>query len=240
MLGMIGAIFAGMGALFAIVFVKFGYIVMPVITKRTGTVVHLENAYEIPPSEDVVVKSANGVYYASAFLSLEIFESASEKSNEQNIAYNEFFERAISNLKYVTKISYLVYVEDITEERKRIDTRRAEAQLRLQREREKGEQDVLKIDKFEKEISMFDGQLDKLIRGEKPIGVIATAMTCAAGVSKDAAIANVKAQASELTTLLSNALNVKVEQLTGDQMLKCFEWESFFPARPQDLQDNLV
>ncbi len=238
--GAIGAILSTLSALLAILFLKFGYVVMPLVTKTTKTTVTFERPYEIPPSQDVIIREINGIYYASIFLGLKIFESATEKSPDQNMAYNEHFERAISNLKYVTKISYLLFVEDISEKRKTLETRRAEAQLRLQREREKGEADVLRLDKYEKEVSMFEGQINKLIRGEKPIGVLATAMTCAVGVSKDAAVANVKAQANELTTVISNALNVEVEILTADQMLKAFEWEAFFPPNPHELESNLV
>ncbi|MBI2079313.1 hypothetical protein HYT84_00990 [Candidatus Micrarchaeota archaeon] len=72
------------------------------------------------------------------------------------------------------------------------------------------------------------------------MGVIAYAMTTAAGVSKEGAIASVKAQATELKTVLANALNVEVEWLTADEMLKCFEWEKFFPTSPTELEETIV
>ena len=99
---------------------------------------------------------------------------------------------------------------------------------------------MLRIDKFEKEVQMFESQLNKLVRGEKPIGVIATIMTCATGVSKEAAIANVRAQANELTTVMRNALNVEIQHLTAEQMLKAFEWEAFYPSSSRDLESNMV
>lgn len=239
-LTIIAGALAGLGSLFAILFYRYGYILVPLITQQTKTVVLTDTGYEIPPSEDVIVKGANGVYYASAFLSIKIFESASERSTEENIAYNEFFERAISNLKYVTKISYLLYVEDVREKRRFIETKRAEAQLRLSREKEKPEPDVLRIDKYEREVALWEGQLNKLIRGVKPMGVIAFAMTTGVGISKEAAIAAANAQANELKTVLANALNVEVEQLKADDMLKCFEWEKFIPTTAQELEEAVV
>jgi len=237
---LIGGLLAGLGALFAILFMKYGYILMPLITERTGTVIMTDTGFEIPPRQDVVVKNVGGVYYASAFLGIKIFESATEKTLDENIAYNEYFERAISNLKNVTKIAYMVYVEDISKKRRDIEAKRAEAQLRLARERDKGEPDVLKIDKFEREVAVWDNELNKLIKGVKPMGVVAYAMTTAVGVSKDAAMAAAKAQANELRTVLANALNVEVELLTGDEMLKCFEWEKFMPVTAQDLEESMV
>ena len=86
--GAIGAILSTLSALLAILFLKFGYVVMPLVTKTTKTTVTFERPYEIPPSQDVIIREINGIYYASIFLGLKIFESATEKSPDQNMAYN--------------------------------------------------------------------------------------------------------------------------------------------------------
>jgi hypothetical protein len=236
-LSILGGLLAGLGALLGVLFWKYGYIMIPLITERTKTIMMSDLGYEVPPSQDVIIKSVGGVYYASAFLGLKIFESATEKSSEENIAYSQFFERAISNIKYVTKIAYMLFVEDVGEKRKTIETKRAEAQLRLARERDKPQPDVLKIDKYEREVAIWDTQLTRLIKGVKPMGVVAYAQTTAVGLSKDAAVASARAQANELKTVLANALNLEVVNLTGDEMLKCFEWERFFPVTPQELEE---
>lgn len=236
----IGALFTAAGAFSIFMFWKYGYLLVPLITERTNIIMKMGGGYEVPPAQDVIVKKSESVYYASAFLGIKVFESATEKSLEENISYNEYFERAMSNLKYVTKIAYMLYVEDIGQKRKSIETKRAESQLRLARERDKAEPDVLRMDKYEKDVSHWDLQLNKLIRGVKPMGVVAYAMTTASGVSKEGAMASVKAQARELSTVLSNALNVEVKWLKGDEMLKCFEWEKFYPVSPQELEESMV
>jgi len=239
-LSLVAAVIAFLGSVFAVLFLKYGYIVIPMITQRTKVILMTDTGYEIPPSQDVIVKKVGNLYYSSAFLGIRIYESATEKTMEQNIAYNEDFERSISNIKYVAKVAYMLYAEDIGEERKKIETKKAEAQLRLSREREKTEPDVLKIDKYEREVSMWDEQLNKLTRGMRPMGVLAYAMTTASGVSKEAAIAAVRSQARELKVTLSNSLNVQVDQLAADQMLKCFEWEKAMPPTPRELESALV
>ncbi len=235
-----GALLAGAGSVGGILFWKYGYIFVPLITKRTNIIMMSPEGTEIPPSQDVVVKNASGVYYASCFLSLKITESMTEKTMEETMNYAKLFERAISNLKYVTKISYLLFVEDIGDKRKEIEAKRAEAQLRLQRERDKGQPDPLRIDRYERDAAMWDVQLQRIIKGEKPMGIVAYAQTVAVDTSKDAAIARAKAQAGELRTLLSNALNVDVALLAGDEMLKCFEWDVFFPASAQELEEAVA
>jgi len=239
-LSIIGGIFALIGAIGAIIIMKYGYIFIPLITKQANISACIEENYEIPPSEDVIVKKIGDVYYASTFLGLKIFESMTDKTQEQKVIYNEYFERAISNMEYVTKISYMIFVEDIGKKRSSLETKKAESQLRLNKEREKPEPDPLKIDRYEKEINALDHEIDKLIKGEKPMGVLAYCMTSAKGINKESAIAEVKSQARELKTTLSNTLNVDVEQLTSDGMLKCFEWEKFFPSDKADFESEMI
>ncbi len=236
----IGALLAGMGSFMGALFWKYGYLLVPMITQRARIVTITTDGYEIPPSQDVIIKSSDGVFYASSFLGLKIFESMTEKSMEEAINYSQYFERAISNLKYVTKIAYMLYVEDVGEKRKQIETKRAEGMLRLQRERDKPDPDSIRIDKFEREVAQWDAQLNRLIKGVKPMGIIAYAMTTAVGISKEAAIAAAKSQASELRTVLANALNVEVVGLQGDEMLKCFEWERFYPTTPRELEESVI
>lgn len=240
LLSLLGGLMAGLGALFGVLFWKYGYILVPLITQRTKIIMMSDLGYEVPPSQDVIVKSVNGVYYASAFLGLSIYESATEKTGEETMTYSQFFERAISNIKYVTKIAYMLYVEDVGEKRKMIETKRAESQLRLARERDKAQPDVLKVDRLEREVGIWDNQLQRLIKGVKPMGIIAYAQTAAVGLSKEAAMAGARTQANELKTVLANALNIEVVSLTGDEMLKCFEWEKFFPITAQELEESVI
>lgn len=239
-LSLIGGLMAGIGAVLTIGFYKYGYVLIPIITKTTNTSTSAEASYEIPPTQDVIVKGTEGIYYATIFLGIKIFESMTEKSAEETVTYNEYFERAISNLKNVTKVAYMLYTEDISEKRRTIEAKRAEAQLRLAREKDRPDPDVLRIDKLEREVAVWDLQLNQLIKGMKPMGVVAYAMTTATATSKEGAVAAARGQANELRSVLANSLNVEVEVLTGDEMLKCFEWERFMPITAKELEESIV
>ena len=238
------ALFTGIlclvGSIGTVAIYKFGYLIVPMLTQRGNIVQIMEGGYEIPPSNDVVLKNVGGVYYASKYLGVRIYESASEKSVEENIVYSEYFERAISSVKYVTKFAIMVYMKDISEHRSRIETKHAEAQLRLARERDKPDPDVLKMDRYEKEVAMWENQINKLTRGIKPMGLISYVMTTAIGVSKEAAMAAAAGQANELKATIANALNVQVELLTGEEMLRCFQWEVMIPPSPQELEQAVL
>lgn len=236
----ISGLFCMVGAIGAVAFFKYGYLLIPLITTRANIVQIMEGGYEIPPTNDVVLKNVGGVYYASKYLGVRIYESASEKSVEENVVYSEYFERAISSIKHVTKFAMMIYMKDVTDYRNRIETKHAEAQLRLARERDKPDPDVLKLDRYEKEVAMWEGQINKLTRGIKPMGLISYIMTTAVGVSKEAAMAAVNSQANELKATISNALNVQVDPLQGDEMLRCFQWELAIPPTADELEQAVI
>lgn len=240
LLSLVGGLFALVGTVGAIAFWKYGYVLFPLITTMAKVVQVTDTGYEIPPSQDVILKNVGGIYYASKFLGVRIYESVSEKSPEEQTSYAEYFERAVSSVKFVVKFSYLVYVKDMTEYRNRIETKRAEAQLRLSREREKPEPDVLKLDRYERETAMWESALNRLIGGVKPMGATAYIMTTATGVSKESATAAAKSQANELKSTISNALNVEVVELTGEEMLRCFDWEHVIPPTAADLEQAIA
>ncbi|MFN3909744.1 MAG: hypothetical protein ACK4J0_00735 [Candidatus Anstonellaceae archaeon] len=225
----ISAFLCGIGTITSVLLYKYGYLIIPFLTQKGKIVQIMVGGYEIPPSQDVILKQDGGIYYASAFLGIKMFESTTEKSPEENAVYSEYFERAISSVRFPVKFSLMVYVIDISHHRRELETKYAEAQLKLSREREKPEPDVLRLDRYEKEVAMYEAQLNRLVAGFKPMGAIIYAMTTATGLSKEAAIAEVKSQANELKSTLANALNVQIVNLQGDEMLKCFEWEKAIP-----------
>ena len=239
-IAIISGVFCLVGAIGAIAFYKYGYVLVPLLLQRGNIVQIMEGGFEVPASNDVVLKNMGGVYYASKYMGVRIYESAAEKSNEENIIYSEYFERAISSVKYVTKFAMMVYMKDITDHRSRIETKHAESQLRLARERDKPDPDVLRLDRYEKEVAMWENQINKLTRGIKPMGLVSYVMTTAVGVSKEAAAAAANAQANELRATISNALNVQVDLLTGDEMLRCFQWEVMIPPTPAELTQAVL
>ena len=218
---------------------KYGYIIIPLLTRFAHVVEVHDSGYEVPPGQEAILKKIGDIYYASMFLLVKIYESAAEKTTGENIVYTQYFERAISSVKHVTKFCMMLYVKDMGKYRERIETKRAEAQLRLSRERDKPEPDVLRMDRYEREVAMYDGQLARIAGGVKPMGAICYLMTTATGVTKEAAIAAARNQANELKATIANAMNAEVVLLTGEDMKRCYDWEFFIPPSMAELELSL-
>lgn len=215
---------------------KWGYLLIPYFTQRTNIIEVHDGGWELTPAQDAIVKKIGDNFYASVFLHIKMYKSTTERSAEENIVYTEAFERAIAQIKYPVKVGTVLFAKEISKYREDIETKRYEAQLKLQREREKPEADVITIDRLEKEVAMYEAQLTRIATGERPMGLIAYAMTTGVGVTKDAAVAVAKNQAAELKTLFANALNVEVTYLRGEDMRKCYEMEMMIPPTVKEAE----
>ena len=83
------------------------------------------------------------------------------------------------------------------------------------------------------------GATHAITQGERPVEVIAFASTTAFGLTRDEAISRVSRQAKELKTILSSSLGCDIRELTDLDMIKCFEWEYFFPTTQEEIRDTL-
>ena len=115
-LTLLGGIIAGLTALGAVLLIRYEYLIIPLIKQRSKTIITSDLVtYDLSPSQDTIAFNHGNEYYASAFLGIEVYRSPTEEISEENLKYNEFFERAISSFRNVTKIGYLIHLEEIGE-----------------------------------------------------------------------------------------------------------------------------
>jgi hypothetical protein len=222
-------IVASFSATASLVTFKYGYWIVPFITKKVRVIEVIDEPPEIAPGQDALIKKIGGKYYASQFLLVKIYESVTEKSEEDKEVFMDLWERAASGLKFVTKFTVSSIIKDLTKYKESIDARKAAAQLNLASERDKPTPDQILIEKYEREITMWDNMVSKLSIGDKPISNFAYIMTTGSGSTPEMALVVAKAQANDIRSTISTTLGVEVTLLTGDDMKKCFDWEYIIP-----------
>ena len=92
--------------------------------------------------------------------------------------------------------------------------------------------------RLDREIAMWNRLLERITHGERPVEVIAFASTTSFGLTKEEAIARIRRQAKEVSTILSSSMGTDVTELSDTEMLKCFEWDRFFPTTQEELRDE--
>jgi len=212
---------------------KYGYILIPMLT-RAANVIEVRGGYEVPPGRDHIIKKTPSGYYATKFLEIKFYESSMDKSETEKTTMLESFEKAIAALKYVVKISLLISSVELSREIEDIKTKRSAAEAR----KAKGGASSDEMVRLDREIAMWSRLLDRITRGERPIELIAFASTTSFGITRDEAVARVSRQAQELRTILSSSLGCDIVELSDLDMLRCFEWEQFYPTSQEEIKDE--
>lgn len=214
---------------------KYGYLIIPVFTRATN-VVEVRGGYEVPPTRDYIVKKNENGYYASKFLEVKFYESSMDKGNEEKRTMFESFEKAISSLKYIVKITLMISTLDLSKHIDEIKTKRSAVEARKAKESKIAKDESMRMDR---ELAYWNRLLDRISQGERPVEVIAFASTTAFGLTRDEALSRVSRQAKEIRTILSSSLGCDVRELKDIEMLKCFEWDYFFPTTREEIRDEM-
>ncbi len=214
---------------------KYGYLFIPAITRATN-IVEMRGGYEVPPTRDHIIRKTDAGYTAAKFLEVKFYESSMEKDTGEKRTMFESFEKAISSLKYIVKISLMISTLDLSKHIDEIKTKRSTVEAKKAKGAKVEANETLRMDR---ELAYWNRLLDRITQGERPVEVIAFASTTAQGLTRDEALSRVSRQAKELKTILSSSLGCEVRELKDLDMLKCFEWDYFFPTTREEIKDQL-
>ena len=214
---------------------KYGYLFIPVLTKATN-IVEVHGNYEVPPARDCIVRKMGGGYYSSKFLEIRFYESSMDKDNEEKKLMFESFEKAISSLKYVVKISLMISAIDLSNHIDEIKTKRSSIETKKSKSVRLAADESMRVDR---ELAYWNRLLERITQGERPVEILAFATTTAFGLTRDEALSRVSRQAKELKTILSSSLGCDIRELNDLEMIKCFEWEQFTPTLQDDMRDEV-
>jgi len=229
------AAFSALCFLLTIVFWKYGYLVVPVLIKGAN-IVEVGRSFEIPKTQDAIIGMERGSFLATVFLSARLYESASERDEKGRAAMCLMFERAISTAGFPFKASLLVSPLELKNELEEIRAKRSIAESRMEK-LSRGKQKSSELARLKREIAMWNGMLEKLGGGEKPLEVMFYLSTTASGLTKEEALARAKEQGRELSAVVGSSLSCEVEVLKGEEMKRCFWWDFFGPADADELRD---
>ncbi|MCI0558047.1 MAG: hypothetical protein MN733_06095, partial [Nitrososphaera sp.] len=214
---------------------KYGYIIVPVLTKATN-IIEVHGGYEVPPTRDYIIKKNEAGYYASKFLEIRFYESSMDKNSDEKRTMFDSFEKAISSLKYIVKISLMISTLDLSKHIDEIKTKRGTVEAKKAKEAKLAVDESMRMDR---ELAYWNRLLDRITQGERPVEIIAFASTTSFGLTRDEALSRVSRQAKELRTILSSSLGCDIRDLKDLEMLKCFEWEYFYPTTQEEIKDAL-
>ncbi|MGC8538307.1 MAG: hypothetical protein ACP5MK_00345 [Candidatus Micrarchaeia archaeon] len=228
-LELVVAIFAILTIL-AILIMNFAdFIIFTAFTYIFGISIVPAKNYVIPKIQNAVLKNINGLYYATGYLTANIYnyafmqEQADESEDMKLAAAPDNWERIVMNIHFPFKFNIITAAQDIQTYRDELEGKRGFYEYQMSKEESSGNPSQMTIDDLQRKINVLKARIDRLSAGERPVKSIMYIETTAVGVSEKAAMDALNAQINQLQTVF-NAMDVSIVRVSGRELYLLFKF----------------
>jgi hypothetical protein len=231
--GIIVIIFALLAIVLILIIAFADFVIFPLVTSILNIKTIPAKDYYIPKKQDCVIKNINGLYYATGYLTANIYNYVfvAEKNTQDDselIDSPETWERIIMNTKFPFKFHMITVAEEIQKFREEIEGKRSWWEVQLSREMSTANPHELTIEDLQKKVNIEQARLDKISAGDRPLDAIMYIETTAFGVSEKAAMDQLNEQINQLQTMFVG-FNLSVIRIVGRELYIVFNFSYRIP-----------
>lgn len=238
------ALFIAMLGLAFVLLITFAdFILFPLVTGLLGITFQPFKDYKITKGQDAVIKYINGIYYATGYITANLFafefkaERVQENEEERELAAPEGWERAVMSINFPFKFHVLAAGLDLQATRDELEGKRSYQEFNLSRALQSASANEVVITDIQRKINVIQAKMDRISQGEKPISTIMYVETTAVGVTEKAAMDLLSAQIKQLQVALST-LDVQLLRVQGRELYTLFKFNFMMPTNYEELATN--
>jgi hypothetical protein len=231
-------------SLLAIVFIVMlnwaDFIIFPMVTSMLGVTFQPARNYKIIKSQDAIVKNVSGLYYATGYVTGNLFpyvfklESRQEEEDQKMLQAPDTWERAIMNIGFPFKFHVLSSGLDIQNVRDELEGKRSYQEFQLSRAQQGAQANEMAITELRRKISVLQTKIDRISQGEKPIATIMYFETTAVDISEKAAVDRLSAQIKSLQVAFSG-MDLQLTKVVGRELYTLFTFNFSLPTQLEEL-----
>jgi hypothetical protein len=217
------------------------YTIFSFVTSLFGITFQPAINYKIVKGQDAIVKTVRGLYYATGFLSANLFpyyfkqeETGAGTDEGKMLQAPESWERGVMNLDFPFKYHVLSTGLDVQKVRDELEGKRSFQEFQLSRVLQSASANEVSLTDLRRKISILQAQIDRISQGEKPIATLMYFETTAVGVSEKAALDTLSTQLSSLQISMSG-LDVDLVRVIGRELYTLFSYNFSLPTAFGDL-----
>jgi hypothetical protein len=210
--------------LFAIFTLNFAdFLIFPLITKRLNVEVILSKEHKVPKSQNCVLKYVNGLYYATGYLTGNIYKyvfAAENATPEEGQGLDEGpdkWERIVMNTPFPFKFNLISSAEDVQKYREDLEGQRGYLEFQLSKEEGASNPNALTIREMQRKINVLQTRIDRISEGELPTYSTMYIESTAVGVSEKEATDLLNEQLGHLQTVF-NAFDLSIIRIVGREL----------------------
>ncbi|HUC38683.1 MAG TPA: hypothetical protein VL944_00960 [Candidatus Acidoferrum sp.] len=223
---------------------QIDYVVFPLVTTILGITTQPAKDYLIPKSNDAILKNVNGLFYATGFVTANLFgytfklEEQEENVEEKMASSPENWERAVMSLNFPFRLNVISVGRDVQRVRDELEGQRGYQEFQLARtlQDNKAASETIIID-IKRKISMLQTKMSRIYGGEKPISVLMYFETTAVGVSEKAALDALTSQIKQIQVGMS-VLDVQLARIAGRELYSLFKYNFSIPITREDITNE--
>ena len=216
------------------------YIVFPAVTKLLNITFQPALGYKITSDQTAVLKNVGGVFYATGFLTANIFaytfkeEFVEENVSDQLSQAPERWERAIRAINFPFKFHVISFSRDVQKTREEIEGKRGYQEFQLSRAQQSGSTSESILMDINRKIRITQAQLDRISQGEKPVSSLMYFETTAYGVSEKAAMDGLTTQINQIQIAFTS-FDLSIERVVGRELYTLFHFNFLLPTAGEDI-----
>ncbi len=215
-------------ALIAYLFNRWGHLYVPIFQGKRN--IKRKYQVEMSPMGDAIFQQKGLDYVATVYMKLDVYETMTNKTENDILEYASYFERAISTLKDPVKITTMIYDKNMESYISQIDNEKIEIENMLAQEKSSKKPSPIMIEVLERKKLMWDRRLTSLYKNEfKPRGINFIISVTGKGASSEAAISQAKIKAREIKANFKSGMNINTDEMRHKRLKDCYDWETMSP-----------
>jgi hypothetical protein len=240
--GLLSAILILLGIAAILIMNWADFVLFSLVTTIFNVTFQPAGGYKIIKTQDAIVKDVNGLYYATGFVTANLFgyvfkqEEAVDQVSEDAklIGAPDAWERAVMSIGYPFKFHVLSTGLDVQKVRDELEGKRSYQEFQMSRAMQSTGSNDIAITDLQRKINVLQTQINRISQGEKPIATIMYAETTAIGISEKAAIDALTGQINGLQVALG-ALDVDLIRVVGRELYTLFNFNFGLPTSEEEI-----
>ncbi len=226
--------FVTIGMLFVLNYADF--VIFPLFTFLLGIKIIPAAGYQIPKNSNSVIKYVNGIYYATGYLTANIYnyvfqaESVDETEESKLGDAPDRWEKIVMNAGFPFRFNIIAVTEDLQKYREDLEGRRGMLEYQLSKEMGGSNPSQMTVEDLQRKMSVLDARINRLSGGERPVDALMYIETTATGVSEKEAVDGLTNQLSHLETLF-NAFDLSITRVMGREVYHLFTFNYSIPSK---------
>jgi hypothetical protein len=208
----------------------YSYLLIPLIKMKNRTIVINSDApFTLSPSGNTIIVRYGGMVYASAFIKIPIYKSATEMTPEERIDFSKAFSRVLTLSKSFVRFTTMLYVinkdEYLSEIRDKLNV--AEERYNELNSQQQGV-DQKELERAKGEVTMWRNLYENINKvRSNALGNFV--MVTAPGGTEEEATTIALQQADELAAGISAVLGVSAYVMPSNEFMHLIEPEELIP-----------